>query len=205
MPYVIFPKVRKGVIGAAAAALALFGGAGSAAAAACPAQPTTTPFAQWGDTSSYYLLQGGNFESATSGWSLSGAQIVAGSEPFDVTGQPASSSLRVSSGGSATSPVFCLDHTMPYFRFFAREAARGSDLKVSLVIVSSSVKQSTDAVADLADGSAGSWTPTARLSLANKLPVPTSGWVTAKLRFQARGRAGNWRIDDVYVDPYRTA
>lgn len=38
----------------------------------CAARPSTTPFAPWGDTSAYFLMPGGGFESGAPGWSLAG-------------------------------------------------------------------------------------------------------------------------------------
>src|SRR5437870_2494320 len=44
---------------------------------ACAARPTSTPFAPWGDSNSYFLMPGGGFESGASGWALSGGAAVA--------------------------------------------------------------------------------------------------------------------------------
>src|SRR5438045_7866168 len=43
---------------------------------ACAARPTSTPFAPWGDSSSYFLMPGGGFESGASGWALAGGAAV---------------------------------------------------------------------------------------------------------------------------------
>src|ERR1700688_1087747 len=47
----------------------------------CAAQATSTPFAPWGDTSSYFLMPGGGFEAGAPGWTLAGGPtVVAGNE-----------------------------------------------------------------------------------------------------------------------------
>ena len=93
--------------------------------ASCPASPVSTPFSQWGDTNSYFLLPGGSFEGTADqvGWTLSGASLTAGNEPFYVNDSGDSQSLTIAGGGSATSPFFCVDNTMTSLRFFAQQTA----------------------------------------------------------------------------------
>lgn len=59
LPLVIPPRVRRAVRrGGAAACLALLAGTATALAD-CPAQPATTPVAQWGDAASHLSSPGG--------------------------------------------------------------------------------------------------------------------------------------------------
>ena len=97
----------------------LFASAG-VALASCPDQSLTTPFAQWGDTNSYFMIPGGSFEGTSDqvGWTLSGASLTPGNEPFYVNSSGDSQSLTISAGGTATSPFFCVDNTMSDLRFF---------------------------------------------------------------------------------------
>ena len=123
MPYVIHPRVRK-LAGrlAATTCAAMFLSTG-AAMASCPSQPVTQPFAQFGDTNSYFLAPGGSFEGNQwqNGWNLNNAQITQGNETYHVNGAGDNQSLTINGGGSASSPDFCLDSTMPSFRFFVQE------------------------------------------------------------------------------------
>ncbi len=94
--------------------------AGTEAAAtngACVALPTTKAFQKVdGDSADYSLAPGGNFESGTAGWTLSGsAAIAAGNDSLGITS--GSKSLRMPIGATATSPAFCIDETNPHFRF----------------------------------------------------------------------------------------
>ena len=202
MPLVIHPRVRK-TIGRVAAltCAAIFVSSGAAFAAQCPTQSVKQQFSRWGDSSSYFLVPGGSFEgtAAQVGWTLSGSTLTSGNEPFHINSTSDDQSLLIDGGGSATSPVFCVDSTMPSLRFFVRQTAPGSDLKVQGVVTTPRGPLALT-VTDVPDGSLPSWTPV-RVNLAtNRIP---RGWsVSAALRFVVPS-SGSWQIDDVYVDPYR--
>lgn len=87
------------------------------APSSCTELPTTKAFQGVdGDVSDYSVAPGGNFESGTSGWTLSrGARIVSGNETLGVSG--GSKSLQMPLGSSAISPEFCVDESHPHFRF----------------------------------------------------------------------------------------
>jgi hypothetical protein len=183
--------------------LGLFAAPG-VALASCPAPPVSTPFSQWGDTNSYFMIPGGSFEGTADqvGWTLSGATLTAGNEPFYVNSSTDGQSLTISGGGSATSPFFCVDNTMTSLRFFAQQAAAGGDLQVQAVVQTPNGTQ-TVPVAELADGSMPSWAPT------QPIPGDTSGLssdqtLMVALQFNVPASAASWQIDDVYVDPYRS-
>jgi hypothetical protein len=134
MPLVIHPRVRKSIRRVAAmTCFAVFASSG-AAFASCQSQPTSTPFTQWGDNNSYFLIPGGSFEGSPSqvGWTLSNASLTAGNEPFNVNSSSDSQSLTIDAGGSGTSPWFCVDNTMPSFRVFAHQVSRRSRSPTSL-------------------------------------------------------------------------
>lgn len=184
---------------AAVTSAALLAGAG-AASASCPTQPVSTPFSQWGDTGSYALVPGGSFEGtfAQVGWTLSDASLTGGNEPFFVNGASDGQSLIINGGGSATSPYFCVDKTMQQWRFIATQVALGSDLEVDVL----SQNGHAISVADLADRSMPSWMPTQPIDRSSNLPNGNS--VMVALRFTVPSSSGNWQLDDVYVDPYRS-
>jgi hypothetical protein len=202
VPLVIHPRVRK-TIGriAALTCVAVFVSSGAAFAAQCPIQPAKQKFSKWGDSSNYFLVPGGSFEGtpAQVGWTLAGSTLTPGNEPFYITAAGDDQSLLINGGGSATSPAFCVDSTMSSFRFFVRQTAPGSDLKVQGVVATPH-GQFAMTFADLPDGSVGSWTPVQVTVPTTHMPKGFS--VMAALRFVAPG-AGSWQLDDVYVDPYR--
>lgn len=210
MPLVIHPRIRKAVgrfaamtcVAVFASTGAAFASTGPAFLSSCQAQSVTTPFAQFGDTSSYFLVPGGSFEGTAEqvGWSLSKADLTAGNEPFYVNGASDNQSLTINGGGSATSPTFCGDNTMPYLRFFARETVPGSDLAVQAVFRMGH-HQVVWPLAVITDGTLSGWAPVNQIALA---PSTLPSWVhiPVQLRFVSSG-TGSWQVDDVYVDPFR--
>jgi hypothetical protein len=202
VPLVIHPRVRKTIRRIAAlTCFAVFVSSGAALAAQCPTQSAKQKFSKWGDSSNYFLVPGGSFEgtAAQVGWTLSGATLTPGNEPFFLNGLGDDQLLLIDGAGSATSPLLCVDSTMPSLRFFVRQTAPGSDLKVQGVVPTSHGPMAMT-VADVPDGAVSSWTPVQVNVQTNRIP---KGWsVSAALRFLSGG-SGSWQIDDVYVDPYR--
>lgn len=205
MPLVIHPRVRKTASRVAMlTCAAVFAGTGAAFAAStgpassrCSTPTVSTPFADWGDTAQYFPVPGGTFPSADVGWSLQDATLTA-SAPFNLGGQ----SLTIHAGGSATSPLFCVDRTMTDVRFLAQETAPGSDLEVDVLVATNS-GYLVRSLGTVADGSQPSWGPVAPLALR---VVNLPGWVhrPVAVRLSVPGQTGSWQVDDVYVDPYRS-
>jgi hypothetical protein len=192
-------------LAAAFAGLALSGaGAASAQAAlistsACDNSALTSPFARWGDSSSYKLAPGGDFESGAAGWTLAGgARTVAGSEPFAATGHAGASSLYLPAGASATSPFTCVNAAYPTFRFFARDDAPLATVAVS-VVYKTALGLTVSVPVGVATLSSG-WSPTLKMLTASAVTGALAGGTTqVALRFTAL--LGPSQIDDVYVDP----
>jgi hypothetical protein len=206
MPVVLQPRVRRRLSRLAALTVtAMFALPAFAFASSCPAQATTTPFTQWGDTGSYFPLAGANFESPlwADGWLVAGAQRTLGNEPFYVGGSSDSHSLTIDGGGIAVSPTFCIDNSMPYFRFFAHALGANGDLQVRLLVQPARpFSIPTSQAVDLTAGSMANWGPTAQLNLAGGMTVAQGQSEVGRLVFDVAGR-GSWQIDDIYVDPYR--
>jgi hypothetical protein len=206
MPFVIHPRVRKGL--GRLAALTAFGvlaSTGVAAAASCPTTSTTTPFSQFGDNNSYFVAPGGTFEGASlaAGASTSGSvSLTEGNEPWHVVSASDKQSVTIRSGGSVTLPFTCVDSTMTDFRFFARQVAGGGGLRVSIVVQTPGGWHLTVPLAHLADGSMNSWAPTAPIFAPPGLALARGLTVQAALKFSVPYGGGAWQIDDVLVDPY---
>ncbi len=197
------PRVLGAVIAGAGLVSVLASGAPAQAAlistSACDNSALTQPFQRWGDTSSYKLIAGGSFESGAPGWTLSnGARVVAGSEPYGVTGSVGKASLYLPAGASAQSPLTCVNAAYPTFRFLAR-----NDWTLSAVLVQ--VVYSVPLVGPVAvpvGGVAlsGTWQPTIPMLTASAVPGLLDGGTTpVALRFTAL--LGASHIDDVFVDP----
>jgi hypothetical protein len=188
-----------------AAALACDGAAHAAAArsgaTSCPGQTLSRPFLRWLDPASYVLLQNGSLEKA-SGWSLKGgARLVAGNEAFSVNSPRDRSSLSLPAGSSATSPPMCITLLHPTLRFFAANGgAPTSALAVEAVVKLAGIRLSLPVGVVLAGSD---WQPTLPLPFLANLLAPVTA--TVSFRFVPLGSSGGWRIDDVYLDPYKSA
>ena len=202
VPLVIHPRVRK-TVGriAALTCAAVFVSSGAAFAAQCPTQSAKQKFTKFGDSKDYFLVPGGSFEGteAQVGWTLSGATLTSGNEPFYLNSTADDQSLEIGDAGSATSPTFCVDSTMPSFRFFVRQTVPGSDLRIQGVVQTPRGPLSLT-LADLPDRSFSSWTAVQITVETNRIPKGFS--IAAAMRFIVPA-SGSWQIDDVYVDPYR--
>jgi len=189
----------------AAAALAIPASASAgplvATATGCADQSLGQPFRPWADLASYTLHPGGDFE-RRAGWTLAGgASIVDGNEPAFVGSATDSHSLAIPSGGGATSPSLCVGIEHPDMRFFATASNPTATLGVE-VLFEDSMGNVRSASIGVVAGSTR-WAPTAPFPLAvNLLPLLPDSRTAVAFRFSASG--GSFRIDDVYVDPYRS-
>ncbi|MGH2904512.1 MAG: hypothetical protein ACRDK7_13150 [Solirubrobacteraceae bacterium] len=166
---------------------------------ACNDATLSQPFAQWGDSNSYELVPGGNFEGSLSGWTVSrGAQRVTGSEPYGATGSVGSYSLSLPAGTSVQSPYTCVNASYPSFRLFARNNG-----VLSTVLVQVVYKTGLGIAVPLPVGAialSSEWQPTLPLLTASAITGLLSGGTTqVALRFTAL--TGSSRIDDVFIDP----
>jgi hypothetical protein len=172
-------------------------------APSCDPQPTSKPFAPWGDQRNYMLAPGGSFETGAPGWQLKGATVESGNETFYVGGRTHSRSLKLDGGETATSPPICVGLEHPTIRLFARN----NRLLLSALEVEVIVHTSLGLKLPVPIGLAlprSSWKPTpGYLVVANLLPLLPGNHTPVQFRFRAIG-AGSWWIDDFYVDPRRT-
>jgi hypothetical protein len=168
---------------------------------ACDGATLTQPFTPWADSDYYKLAPGGDFEGALSGWSLSGgAQQVAGSESYGVTGSVGSSSLSLPAGASATSPYTCVNAAYPSFRFFVT-GTPGAQVNVSALYQDVGGNTVSVPVGLVPAGS--SWQPTLPMLTGSAIPGALNGGTAyVSLRFTANN--GTAQIDDVEVDPFRS-
>jgi hypothetical protein len=191
--------VVAGLVGAAIAMAVDAAPASAGLGLACPST-TSTPFANWKDYANYTFAPDGGFEGGGVGWSLSGgARVVSGNESFYVHGPTDQASLSLPAGASATSPPMCISLLSSKMRFLARGNA-GSTIKVQILY-----RGLVSNVLGILDGGTisptGSWNPSPAMSmLGGTLPLLTS---SVSFRFTAVGAAAS--IDDVYLDPMKSA
>ena len=170
-----------------------------ASASNCDTQSLSQPFLPWADPATYTLNPGGSFEDGAAGWSLSGATVAGGNEPFNVTAPTDSNSLSIASGGSATSAPICVGIEHPDLRFFVKASNATASLRVEVLFETASGDVVSAPIGST--GSNGTWALTVPMPVvANLLPLLPGDHTAVAFRFSATG--GSFRIDDVYVDPY---
>jgi hypothetical protein len=182
--------IAVGAIGAVLAPVAAAQGGLLGLGGSCTPSATSQAFAPWGDSSSYELVPGGDFETAA--WSLQGgAERVPGSEPYAATGTLGSWSLSLSAGSSAVSPATCVDASYPTTRFFIA----GSGVVAVSVVDDGLAIPAGVAIAP------GDWQPTPAMLTESPLLGLLSGG-TAQVSLELTGVLGDPQVDDVFIDPW---
>ena len=192
----------KVLITLAASALCVLALAPSAMGA-CSYTGATQVFKPWGDQHNYVLAPDGGFESKASGWSLAGgARVVPGNETHYLRAKTDRNSLSLPPGSSATSPPICVALDTPFLRSMVRNTGEPrSRLRAEVTYKLLGLVQ-TKVVTVMSSGS--TWTPSAYISptLGLSTIVGTILPASVKVTFRPLDSAGNWQIDDFYVDPY---
>ena len=156
-------------------------------------------FSRWGDQNYYVLVPGGSFEPGGPSWKLSGgAKVVAGNEPYYVHSTADRYSLYLPRGSSAITPPMCFALGDWHLRLFT--AGSGS-VRVKIQV------KSLLGILSILDGgtvSSGSvWKPSPEVGL---LLTNLGGLLATdsiSLRLTPATTAGV-RIDDVYLDPWKS-
>jgi hypothetical protein len=177
-----------------------------AEAARCPDEALDRKFLPWLDLAYYKAAPNGGFENGSSAWSLRGAaSVVSGNESFYVNDAGDRYSLSLPSGSSATTSATCITTLDGTIRLFVRNTGSLlSTLKVEVLYTDLLGTPRAQTIALVLGGSR--WQPTLPIvTLANLLhpPLLTDGKVDVSFRFTPLGSLGGWRIDDVYVDPFK--
>ncbi|HEV3478209.1 MAG TPA: hypothetical protein VG144_02030 [Gaiellaceae bacterium] len=189
-------------------ALALAAGASQPAGAStgCGARASGQHFLPWLDPAYYTLAPNGGLESGSTAWSLrGGAKVVPGNEEFYVRAAGDDYSLSLPAGSSATTGTTCVELLDPTMRLFVvNSGSLLSTLQVEVLYDDMFGTPRAQTIALLP--ATKRWQPSLpTLFLANLLhpPLLTDGKVDVAFRFTPRGVSSGWRIDDVYVDPFK--
>ena len=172
----------------------------------CPTSELAQPFLPWVDPMFYMMAPNGGFETATDAWNLSGAaRVVNGNETYQVGGASDSHSLFLPSSSSATTSSMCVGILDPTVRLFVvNDGSSLSKLKVEVLYIDA-FGNSRAATVALLSGSR-TWRPTLPLAFRAQLanpPLLTDGTTSVAFRFTPMGTDARWKIDDVYVDPFK--
>ena len=190
----------------------------SIASADCPDDPSLPIFSIYGDLENYSPVPGGNFNLSTPGWTFNRAKPD-GADSLKMNNAPHllsdkdAKSLKIDKQGSAASPSVCVSIRHPSFRFFVFKKGGGAgDLNVSLRYTTSDGQQGLVSVGSLDGDSFKSWDLGPSLPLWKALPLQDDETAQVRLVFDygslpngdpEPGVKNLWRIDEVYIDPYR--
>jgi hypothetical protein len=165
----------------------------------CDTQQFAQPFLPWADLATYTLSPGGSFEPRSPKWTLDGATVVGGNEPFNVTSGGDRRSLSIPDGASATSRAICVGIEHPDLRFFARASSPAAQLNVEVLFEDALGDVQSRPIGTLSGNTGWALTPPYAV-VANLLPLLPGSHTAIAFRFSASG--GDFAIDDLYVDPY---
>ena len=150
------------------------------AAQACD-DSLSRPFTPWLDFAQYTRAPGGDFD-ATDGWTLNGASAVGGGQPWG----GGSSSLAIPAGANAVSAPVCVTPAHPTIRLFAKGTG-----EMTVSVIAGGLELPVGAVAGT-----GGWAPTLAL------PIVLNLLGDQAVQFRFASALGDFRIDDVWIDPY---
>ena len=194
------PVVLAGVFaaGVPAANAGLISGIGNLLLPSCGT--SFQPFAQFGDSNSYYAPPNNGLESGTTGWTLGwGASVAAGNEPWYVGGY-GSHSLVLGPGASAYSPATCISLLDPHVRAFARSNGADDPLRVQVLFYGLTGNLlGVLNVADQQPDAFSTWQPTGDVPSVLAIPIATTSF---RVRFTSLAARGTWQVDDLFVDPW---
>jgi hypothetical protein len=201
------------LIAVAALALLAFTGTASAkpattreSAATCDAPLIEQPFLSFKDKRNYVLAPGGSFEDGLDGWTVNGgAGITGGNEPFNLRRGADQHSLSIPSGGSATSPMMCVDLDWPTMRFVAKQGHdKDAELSVEVLYPEAQGKRATwHEAKKIKSKLSNGWRATDDIKMSPQMGGAFAGGRPVALRFTNDSDEGSWQIDNVYVDPKR--
>ena len=158
----------------------------------------TQPFKPWRDSAYYVLVPGGSFEPGGPAWKSSGgARIVRGNESFYVRSKKDRYSLHMPAGSSVITPPSCFAAGHWKMRFFA---TGGGTVRVQVRV------KSLLGLLSILDGgtvrSGSTWKPSPEIGLL----VTNLGGILAtdSISFRLIAKGGSVRVDDVYLDPWKS-
>jgi hypothetical protein len=163
---------------------------------------TSRVFAPLGDNSNYFGVTNSGFESGGAGWSLSGgARVAPGNEPYNLTGNGASS-LLLPPGSTALSDKTCVNLLTPYMRFVAADRDRhpgGGRLDAQVIFYG--LLGNVLGVfnyGSLSSRDYASWALSPKVGSGLALPLATA---YCRVKLSVSG-SDSFRVDEVEVDPW---
>ncbi len=160
----------------------------------CEGQVFSQPFLAYGDSHFYTLAPGGEFNSASEGWTLSGgASLIGATRPEGVKGNV----LNLPKGAKAVSPPMCVTLSYPSARAWVNgpSGENGVIVSVSYAGTASAISPQEVGVIKARYGTWKLGRFSVEPSLAGLEQAPR------EVRIVFEGKKGETQLFDVYVDP----
>jgi hypothetical protein len=174
----------------------------------CDWPTMANPFTAFGDSNPYFAIDGGTFENGAAGWTLPwNAAVDSPNEPWNVNGANDANSLYVPNGGSVTSARACVTAQSPALRlFYVNTGGADRVMQVFLNYTGTDGKPHSVKLADQTNS--GKWAPSSPIQFLSQIQnvLTQNGQTNVTFTFTVpyqKDRPGNWRIDDVEIDPIK--
>jgi hypothetical protein len=154
----------------------------------CPEPTLYQPFRPWGDPHQYFLVTGAHFQSVVGDWELRRAVIDGGD-------------LNIAPGGTVVTPKFCVGDQEPSFRMMVRAPDSTARLRIDALFLGTSGELRRDRVGYLY-GNKPTYRPSPIIWMGTNYRA-ARGEKTA-IAFQFTAERGNWEIDNLFIDPFRS-
>lgn len=197
-------RTATALTGALVGTLAVVLGPTTAAQAAdeCTTRTTTKAFSAFGDTNDYFPIGGGTFESGSlSNFTVTGGVSVTGeNEPWRVLGSSHGKSAALPPGATLKA-TFCVQIGEDSMRLFTKSPGiAGGSLSIKATVATA--YGSMTATLGVGGSSSPAWNPTPSIPLKNVSGPDGKQYVTLLI---TNNGSGSWLVDDILVDPWRTA
>jgi hypothetical protein len=161
----------------------------------CAAAPMTQPFLTLGDPRTYVLAPNGHFsDTSGGGWQFASGAQVTGAGGVD----GASGVLTLPPGGTALSPLMCVDLDYPTARLWS---SGGGSVNIKVVYPDTAkAKLDPKSVADIKGSTLPTWRLSSDFNMQPQLGGKLAGWRRVAFVLTNTSKAPV-QVDDLFVDP----
>jgi hypothetical protein len=170
----------------------------SSTSATCQGQTFAPVFAALGDANYYTLVPGGEFNSASEGWTLKGgARIVEAGRPNGSRGGV----LELPSGAVAISPPTCVTLQYPTARVWLDSVKGDEGVTVAVAYPGTSLSVTSPQTVGQMQARQSGWTLSSPINVQPQIAGAAEATREARFVFTTTGRCGVYRLYGLYVDP----
>jgi hypothetical protein len=173
-------------------------GPSSSTLASCEGQTFAPVFATLSDANYYTLVPGGEFNSASEGWTLlGGARILEASRPNGSSGGV----LELPGGSVAISPATCVTLQYPTARVWLQDVKGNGSITVAVAYPGTSLSVTSPRTVGQVHGQPGGWTLSSPINVQPQIGGATESTREARFVFTSTTRGTSYRLYGLYVDP----